>query len=80
MLTLLQIDTKESGKPGLRKSGCILGKEARCLPIPTSCALIKTHASKVFGYSLVLAPMVEKEMEKHFVKNISRIYLTSEKK
>ena len=48
--------------------------------MPTSCALIKTHASKVFGYSLVLAPMVGQAMAKYVSKNISRNYLTSEKK
>jgi hypothetical protein len=68
MLTLLQ-NTKAQGEaqnPGT--SGRILGYEAGCLPILTSCTLNEMHASEVLGYSPVSASIVKEETEKRFTE------------
>ena len=80
MLTLLQNTKTREGNKSPWFSGRILGNEAGCLPMPISCSQNEMHASEVFGYSSVLASIVEQNTEECFAKNISRKCLTTEKK
>jgi hypothetical protein len=64
MLTLMQ--NSENGDGAVSRS--IHGSEAGYVPMPTSSALMKMHASKVSGYSLVLASNAKGNTEEGITK------------